>query len=249
MNTVGALSVAAATVMCGAVVRGVCSLRSGFFGRAITSGDEASGAVALTFDDGPDVAATPVLLDLLAEIDIKAAFFVVGRRVDAAPALARRIVTDGHLICNHAMRHAWFTNFLSTSALVAELRACNEAVARATGVLPTLYRPPFGIASPATFAAARALGLTVVGWTARGRDLRGTPPEISAVRVLRQLRSGGVALLHDGERDPIRVTAATRLVVDGVRAQGLRWERLDAVLGLEGVATTVFRHDASPRRR
>ena len=66
-------------------------------------------AVYLTFDDGPDPEWTPRVLDLLAEAQVRATFFVVGQSVRAAPVLVRRIAADGHEIGNHSYshRHPW----------------------------------------------------------------------------------------------------------------------------------------------
>ena len=99
-------------------------------------------AVALTFDDGPSPY-TSKILAVLARHQVKATFFVVGKRVDQYPDLARRVVAAGHVIANHSYSHRNLN--LETSADVAsELARTESIIARTTGVKPALFRPPFG---------------------------------------------------------------------------------------------------------
>ena len=63
-------------------------------------------AVALTFDDGPDRTYTPRMLDLLKANGVKATFCLVGKQAKAYPELVRRIVAEGHTLCNHTYDHS-----------------------------------------------------------------------------------------------------------------------------------------------
>src|SRR5208282_1800294 len=71
--------------------------------------------LALTFDDGPDPVDTPRLLDLLREKNVKATFFVVGKRADQYPEIVRRAWAEGHLIANHTWSHYSLFCFLTPS--------------------------------------------------------------------------------------------------------------------------------------
>jgi hypothetical protein len=77
---------------------------SRIFGRALVA-PRRPGELALTFDDGPNPAFTPRLLDVLASHDVRATFFMVGSHAQAEPELVRRIVAAGHLIGNHSWSH------------------------------------------------------------------------------------------------------------------------------------------------
>jgi len=103
------------------------------------------GKIALTFDDGPDPRTTPLILDTLREHDLKATFFVVGRRVAQNPGLLRRIVEEGHTIGNHTYYHADMSR-LSPKEMRRELRSTQKAVDDALGHhhRMTLMRPPYG---------------------------------------------------------------------------------------------------------
>lgn len=212
---------------------GVVSLRSGILCRAVWRAPRSVAAVALTYDDGPDPRSTPALLDLLRERGVAATFFCVGARLRAAPELAMRCHAEGHLLANHSDGHAPWTNLLFTGRMTREVAACQTELQRLTGERPRFYRPPFGLANHALAAVARTLELTVVGWQARGRDLRGSDPDRVARRVLRRIRPGGIVLLHDGGREPGLVVAATARILDGLAARGLRAVRLDRLLADE----------------
>src|SRR5271156_57347 len=90
-----------------------------------------SGAIALTFDDGPNPAVTPALLEVLEQNSVHATFFVLGTRVRAFPELAVEIISRGHTIANHTETHPRLT-FLPATRVRDELLRCREAIASAT---------------------------------------------------------------------------------------------------------------------
>lgn len=213
-----------------ALVRGVVSLKSQYFCDAVWRGTSGRPEVALTFDDGPDPASTPAILDLLAEMRISATFFVVGSRVRSHPRLAKRCILEGHLVENHSDRHGLATNFLMKGPMTRELHACNAAITQATGMNPRYYRPPVGLSNPATGPAAEKLGLTLVGWDARGFDGRSCDPDTVVQRILRRVQPGSIILLHDGGRDSSKLIAITTALLHGLKERGLSPVRLDHLL-------------------
>src|SRR5579863_9400846 len=84
---------------------------SQLFGPTITRLNDQS-AIAITFDDGPNPAVTPQILDLFDRHNAKATFFLIGSHVRAFPALAKEIAARGHAIGNHTETHPALT-FLS----------------------------------------------------------------------------------------------------------------------------------------
>ena len=182
--------------------------------------------VALTFDDGPDAAGTPVILDILEELQVTATFFVLGQQVAGQRELARRLVDGGHEIGLHGWHHR---NSLTVSprGLRASLMRALDEITDTTGVRPRFYRPPYGIASAATFWASSSLGLTPVLWDACGRDWEAGATAGSVLGgVRRDVRGGSTILLHDSDCTSApgswRATAgALRPLVCGLRAQGL----------------------------
>jgi len=209
---------------------GVAFPQMRFFGPFVCRGMSSRPCVALTFDDGPDAHSTPALLDLLKNARVEAAFFCLGKRVAAHPELAMRIVREGHLIENHSYGHSHATNFFSVARLKAELTQAQTAIQQATGSAPHLFRPPMGLSNPRVFRAAHALGLTVVGWTARGLDTRIVDPQRIVLRIVRRLTPGAIILLHDGGIPAERLVATVKLLLDTLRERGYEVVRLDRML-------------------
>jgi len=153
--------------------------------------------IALTFDDGPNPAVTPRLLDLLDLHDACATFYLIGRFVRACPGIVREIASRGHAIGNHTETHPNLA-FLSTRRVVTELVECQRSITEITGREPSMMRPPFGARGPQLRAAIRMSGLTqVVTWTLQGRDWspRGKHRLIGR---LGRVHGGDIVVLHDG---------------------------------------------------
>ena len=188
---VGALAQAAPTVT------GLGPVRAALRPRLAGLGDAKH--VALTFDDGPDPASTPLFLDALDEAGVRATFFLLGRMVRRSPSLARRIADAGHEVALHGWGHRAHIA-LSPARTLRDLREGRDEVADAIGRAPDWYRPPYGVATAATFAACRKLDLRPVLWSAWGRDWTSTATAESVFHtVARDLRGGGTVLLHDSD--------------------------------------------------
>ncbi|MGE5133434.1 MAG: polysaccharide deacetylase family protein [Gemmatimonadota bacterium] len=155
--------------------------------------------VALTFDDGPDPAYTPRFLEVLAARQARATFFLLGSMVAQAPQLAAEIAAAGHDIAVHGWDHR-YTIARTPWAVRDDLARATDKVAEASGVLPRFYRPPYGVLSAGALAAARALDLTPVLWSAWGREwAAGSTPGSVYSTLLAGLAGGGCVLLHDSD--------------------------------------------------
>jgi peptidoglycan/xylan/chitin deacetylase (PgdA/CDA1 family) len=153
--------------------------------------------LALTFDDGPNPAMTPRLLDILAKEQVRATFFLIGEYVRAFPALAGEIAARGHAIGNHTDTHPSLV-LLSRRRIAEEFRRCQEAIAQATGRAPVWMRPPRGFRSPQMHVAARQAGFRGVAmWSTHARDWKRQPAS-DVIARLRRVRPGDIVLLHDG---------------------------------------------------
>jgi len=182
-------------------------------------GSRAGNQIALTFDDGPDPARTPALLDALAGLGVKATFFVTGDQADANPELCARIAREGHQLGNHTYSHRYLPLARSRS-VEKELRATDRAIARAAGVVPNIARPPYGGRSPWTVRAFFRAAKRVVLWDVNSFDWKGKPAPEIAERVLERARPGSIVLMHEA-RDGGEVTIdAVRLLVPELRARG-----------------------------
>ena len=188
-------------------------------------------AVALTFDDGPDAAGTPRVLDALAELGATATFFLVGEQVLRAPALAAEIVSAGHAVAVHGHRHRALLR-LGGRTVVRDLDRAAAAIAAHADVVPRLHRAPYGAYSWPALHAVRARGWAPVLWSRWGRDWRaGATPASVAAAVGADLRAGDVLLLHDADAYSApgcwRATVgALPRIAEAVAARGLRFAPL-----------------------
>lgn len=209
---------------------GVTLPQLSLFGPYICQGNPSKRCIALTFDDGPDSRSTPALLELLRDESVAATFFCVGQRVVAERELAARIVREGHLLENHSYAHSYATNFFTVTRLKAELAEAQAAIQQATGIAPKLFRPPMGLSNPRVFRAARALGLQVIGWSARGLDTQSHDPEQIVARIVRQLEPGAIILLHDGNIPAERLVLTVKLLLTKLKERCYEIVRLDKML-------------------
>ncbi len=175
---------------------GALCIRMKYFCPAICQGKPGTMKIALTFDDGPDPIATPLLLDLLRQENVPATFFCIGKNVDAHPQLARRIAAEGHLLGNHTYTHPWWIGFAFGPWLTREIGRTQAAIENTSGVAPRFFRPPMGVTNPHFATIAKRIGLTIVGWNVRSFDVIISAQE-ARDRVIRRARDGSILLLHD----------------------------------------------------
>ncbi len=164
------------------------------------------GEIALTYDDGPNPAWTPQLLDILARQNIKATFFLIGSYAARQAALVRQIAAAGHTIGNHSWHHPNLA--LTPAARVRnELVRTKATIEGITGKKVDLFRPPFGARRPEVLRIARSLGLTPVMWNSMTTDWSTTDPELIAKRLIAKIEKNwarGMAanvVLHDGSHE------------------------------------------------
>jgi peptidoglycan/xylan/chitin deacetylase (PgdA/CDA1 family) len=177
--------------------------------------------IAITFDDGPDPVLTPRLLDLLKERGIHATFFLVGKNVAAFPDVVLRIVAEGHEVGNHSWSHPLFTQ-LGQQSVESQLQRTHDAIVKACGTAPLLYRPPYGAVSVSQRARIeKTFGYAAILWDVDPQDWK-HPRSAQKVydAIHRQTRSGSIILCHDIHETTIAAMPAT---LDDLKARGYRF--------------------------
>lgn len=191
----------------------------------VTTARGTGNVAALTFDDGPNPGETDDLLDLLAENDLTATFCVIGQNVQAegGAALLRRIVDEGHTVCNHTTTYADMGSW-TPEQIRADL-ARNLAIIREAAGDPELEVPYFRAPNGswgATPAVAVELGMQPLGLGNVISDWDGN--DLSEETLTANLRAavtpGAVVLVHDGGGDRANGIAAVRTVLGERLAEG-----------------------------
>ncbi|MEU4240180.1 bifunctional polysaccharide deacetylase/glycosyltransferase family 2 protein [Actinoplanes sp. NPDC026619] len=194
--------------------------------------------IALTFDDGPDPAWTPKILDVLARHHVPATFFVVGSQVARHPDLARRTMAEGHEIGAHTFTHPDLA-VLPQWRRDLENSQTQLAIAYATGRSTSMLRPPYSsfpdALTDADYATVRSVGaqgyITVLDdvdsedWRRPGIDaiIRNATPESSR---------GAIVLFHDAGGDRSQTVVALDRLIPQLQQDGYRFTTVTQALGL-----------------
>lgn len=199
LATAAALTTAA---VAGAAAYAALWPQSQLFGRVLVAGSNPN-EIALTYDDGPNDAATERLLEVLARHEVHATFFLIGGFARQRPALVRSIAAAGHVVGNHTMTHPWLS-WQSAARIREELAGCNAVLEDTLGAPVRFFRAPHGARRPVVLRTARELGLTAVQWNITGFDWNPIP----AAEILENITRGiernqsrkcaSNVLLHDG---------------------------------------------------
>jgi peptidoglycan-N-acetylglucosamine deacetylase len=151
----------------------------------------------LTFDDGPMYPNTERVLEILADFEVAATFFMVGQNVDANTELAARVIQEGHAVGNHSYSHPDLTT-LNQQAASNEIGLTQRAIWNATGVWPTIMRPPYGSSNQSVDQLIENWNLRKVLWDVDPEDWRAPGIMTLIDRVYDNTWDESVVLLHDG---------------------------------------------------
>jgi peptidoglycan/xylan/chitin deacetylase (PgdA/CDA1 family) len=174
----------------------------------------------LTFDDGPALANTPKVLDLLDQHGYKAVFFVCGNHfigkspsAEKARELLREIVRRGHAVGNHTIHHLFLCSKTGAEKAVEEIEGNGKLIAEALGEPPYLFRTPYGAHCPTLTETLRRIGVRPIGWDIDPQDwrLKNAPKiEASVKAALRNLTGRAILLLHDVQ--PATIVALPKIL-------------------------------------
>lgn len=162
----------------------------------IWEGTPDSGAMAVTFDDGPDPEVTPAVLDVLDEMGARGTFFMIGEKVSENPSLARIVAGRGHQLGNHSMTHPRML-LMKRAEVECEIDMAQKTIADATGIEPRMFRPPYGICDFTCANAVRDREMDMVMWTVLSGDYSRDSDETVFRRVERFIRPGAIVVFHD----------------------------------------------------
>jgi peptidoglycan-N-acetylglucosamine deacetylase len=204
-------------------------------GTLFCRGDEHEHKIALTFDDGPNEPYTSQILAILERNNIKATFFMLGKRVEKYPQIARKILTAGHAIGNHSYSHPHLLQ-AKPELIALEIKKGDDAIFAATGHHPSLFRPPYGELSPWVIDTAESKGLSIVNWNVTPKDWHSIDAKTISERVTKQTKNGSIVLLHDGDGatdgNRKRVVLALEIFIPILKASGFEFVTVPEMLGL-----------------
>ena len=186
--------------------------------------------IALTFDDGPHPRYTAEILDILAEYDIPATFFIVGDLARQYPALILRELAGGHELGSHTWSHPHIRN-VTEAALREELAGTEELLLELADYRPQLFRPPEGACDDLVRRVAGAMDYDVVLWTVDTRDWSRPPSAEIVENVLTNTREGAIILCHDFVGGESQTPAALREFIPALLAAGYEFVTVSELIG------------------
>jgi peptidoglycan/xylan/chitin deacetylase (PgdA/CDA1 family) len=156
-------------------------------------------AVNITIDDGPDPLWTPKVLDVLKRHHVHATFCMIGPQARDNAALVRRVVAEGHRLCDHTVTHDESMDHKPFAYQQKEIMDAFAMIEAASGGAPVqYYRAPGGAFTPASRALAARNGMRPLGWNVDTKDY--TRPGVGTIlaTVRNEISNGPTVLFHDG---------------------------------------------------
>jgi peptidoglycan/xylan/chitin deacetylase (PgdA/CDA1 family) len=193
------------------------------FGGLIAQVPTRDSVIALTFDDGPAPGVADTILAVLRARGVRATFFVTGRSLASAPAVAARFIEAGQELGNHSYSHRHML-FMSPQLIREEVERTDSLIRAAGQTGPIYFRPPYGDKLVGLPWFLSRTGRTTVMWSIEPdsyADVAASPQRIVAY-VLRKARPGAIILLHPWY--PSRVTSREAIgpMIDSLQARGYR---------------------------
>lgn len=182
--------------------------------------------IALTFDDGPGPYTTQ-LLDILDQHGAKATFFLIGSKVSAQADVLRRMHARGHQLGNHSWSHPELPK-LPVDQIAGEIDRTNDAIKQATGVKPSILRPPYGAVNSAVLEQLRLRGMSSILWSVDTRDWADRNSDIVCSRAVAGTHPGAIILMHDIHQTSVN---AVPCILNALKQQGYSFVTVQGLLG------------------
>jgi peptidoglycan/xylan/chitin deacetylase (PgdA/CDA1 family) len=197
----------------------------------------ASRSVCLTFDDGPGSRLTLEVLNILAENDVKATFFLLGTNIAGREEIVRQIAEQGHQICSHGHEHLHYWK-VSPLRAISDIKqgwnAIDKALGRNEGIYP--FRPPYGKLNLFCLLYLCFKKVPIFYWTLVSGDTWPVDKQDShRVSSIVNKTKGEVVLAHDFDRRNERINNivldSLRLTLSMAEKNGMQVTTLSVLMG------------------
>ncbi|MCK7622775.1 polysaccharide deacetylase family protein [Streptomyces sp. RS10V-4] len=187
----------------------------------VHASDRPGRSLNITIDDGPDPVWTPKVLAVLKENGVKATFCMIGPQAAAHPDLVKKVVADGHRLCDHTTDHNTAMDHRPESYQSRQILDAQKMIEDAAGgARVDYYRAPGGAFTPYSRKLAADHGMRPLGWNVDSKDFEGGSVAGIEARVRGELRNGPTVLFHDGGGNRARTVAALERLLPWMKQQG-----------------------------
>jgi peptidoglycan/xylan/chitin deacetylase (PgdA/CDA1 family) len=181
-------------------------------------------AVSLTLDDGPHPEWTPKTLDLLRQYHVKATFCLIGPNAKRYPELVKRIVDEGHRLCDHSVDHDTGMDRKPAAYQKQQILDARKMIDKASGGAPVYYyRAPGGAFTPVSRRVAAEHGMRPLGWVVDPGDWQLPGTDAIVQHAKEQVEDGAVILFHDGGGNRSESFQALQQLLPWLKEQGYRF--------------------------
>ena len=176
-----------------------------------------SNEIWLTFDDGPDPIATPWILKILQEKEIKATFFLIGKNMQEFPLLVQQILNEGHSIGNHSYSHmnGWKNK---TKNYINDINKCQDLMPK-----NLLFRPPYGKITCCQINKLKKI-YNIILWDIMAYDFK---KNITAYQIkkniLQNINKGSIVVLHNNQKSYKNLKPILSEVIDSIKDSGFKF--------------------------
>ena len=202
---------------------------------AYYKGDTSKKEIYLTFDEGYENGYTPIILDVLKEKNVPAAFFVTKHYITEHPDLIRRMADEGHIVANHTVRHKSSPD-LTDDEMRNELIKTADAYMELMGAqIPPFFRPPMGQYSERILKITQECGYNTIFWSFAYADWevnKQPGKEVAHKKVVGGAHNGAILLLHAVSKSNAEAMAD---IIDSLRTQGYEFKSLYELPNIQGV--------------
>ena len=182
--------------------------------------------VALTFDAAWGAEDTQNIIDILAKYNVKATFFLVGIWVEKYPDAVNMLRDAGHEIGSHSSKHK-FMSKMSQAEVVNDLTESMSKITQVSGVVPKVFRPPYGDYNNTLIKTCRSVGMTPIQWSIDSLDWKGLSAAEMLARIKDKLHEGGIILCHNGSE---HIVEALPGIIEYISSQGYQFAKVSDML-------------------
>ncbi|MFJ7729504.1 DUF4309 domain-containing protein [Neobacillus sp. NPDC097160] len=187
--------------------------------------------VALTFDDGPDQAITPAIVDILAANHVKGNFFFLGSKVKEHPYVVKEAFNHGNLVLSHSYNHMELTK-LGKEAVRKEIDDAGQAIKLVIGKEPAIIRTPYGDTNAQVAAISKQEGYSIVLWSIDTLDWSQMEAKNIVNNVIANVRNGDIILMHS-DSDKVETKKALPMLIEELQKRNFEIVDLEDLLNIK----------------
>jgi len=213
----------------GFLAYGSMSISSNYYCRVLCHVKTDEKKIAVTFDDGPDNAVTPVILEILKRHNIRAAFFAIGQKAEENPGLIRKIDIEGHVIGSHSYTHHFWFDLFGSKKMITDLQKTESVLNQILNKKIRMFRPPYGVTNPPLARVLKKMKYHIIGWSLRSKDTVLQRDRLFE-RLTKRVKPGDIIIFHDTKEN---TPAVLDKFIIFAKENNFSFERADRLLKIE----------------